>query len=568
MKKVKGKVKAKTKAKVAALMLAVLALGVEPGVPAPQLGLERIASGLERPVAITHAGDGSGRLFITLQPGRVVIYDGSQVLATPFLDIAARVRCCGERGLLSIAFHPQYETNGRFFVNYTREPDGATVIAEYRVSDADPNVADPNSERVLLVIPQPYSNHNGGQLQFGPDGMLYIGMGDGGSAGDPQNYAQNPRSLLGKMLRIDVDGGDPYGIPPDNPFVGDDPEDVLDEVWALGLRNPWRFSFDRATGDLWIADVGQNAREEVNLQPASSSGGENYGWRIWEGSLCYNPPTGCESESVIGTLVFPVLEYPTSLGCAVTGGYRYRGGAIPDLYGYYVYGDYCAGTIWGALPENGTWTSTVLLETGFLISTFGEDEDGELYVANYSSSGEVYRLVGASGGTETAAVFRVTQGGAVLSDGAFYCGLPSGCFNAGVGADLAERIDTTEPVEPGDVVEIDPENPRRYRKSRGPYSPRAVGVIASAPGIVLGNRPEELRTPNPGRPLLALMGRVPVKATAENGPIRPGDLLTTASKPGYAMRCSAVSRCAGALLGKALSSLDTGTGWVEILLLR
>ncbi len=389
--------------KTAVIGLSIVVLGTAVGSPAPRIAVELLAIGLERPVAIAHAGDGSGRLFLALQPGRIVIYDRSEfrLLPTPFLDLTPKVLCCGERGLLGVAFHPRYPTNGRFFVNYTRQPDGATVVAEYRVSETDPNVADPASERVLLVIPQPYGNHNGGQLQFGPDGMLYIGMGDGGSAGDPRNYAQDPRSLLGKMLRIDVDGGAPYAVPPDNPFVGADPDGVLDEIWALGLRNPWRFSFDRLTGDLWIADVGQNAREEVNLQPAESPGGENYGWRIWEGTLCYNPPTGCENEHVIGTLTFPVLEYNTSLGCAVTGGYRYRGARIPDLYGYYVYGDFCAGTIWGASLQNGAWISTVLLETGFWISTFGEDEEGELYVADYSS-GEIYRIVGASGSTETA----------------------------------------------------------------------------------------------------------------------------------------------------------------------
>ncbi|MFQ5796788.1 MAG: PQQ-dependent sugar dehydrogenase, partial [Candidatus Bipolaricaulia bacterium] len=339
----------------------------------PAIDVEPIVTDLMRPVAVTHAGDGSGRLFITLQTGKIVIYDGTQVLPTLFLDISSLVRCCGERGLLSVAFHPNYKNNGFFYVNYT-ESRGATVIARYTVS-ADPNVADPNSATILLTVSQPFSNHNGGQLQFGPDGYLYIGMGDGGSGGDPQNNGQSLRTLLGKMLRIDVDGGVPYAIPPDNPFVG--PPGARDEIWALGLRNPWRFSFDRLTGDLFIADVGQGSWEEVNLQPVSSPGGENYGWRLMEGNHCFNPSTGCND----GTLIPSILEYDHSLGCSITGGYRYRGAQIPELDGTYIYGDYCSGKIWGATEDSsGGWTVTELLDTNFLISTFGEDEAGELYL--------------------------------------------------------------------------------------------------------------------------------------------------------------------------------------------
>ncbi len=372
-----------------AILTLCLLMGFEVVRTSPAITLEEIITGLERPVAITHAGDGSGRLFLTLQEGQIVIYDGRRVLPEPFLDMAPLVSCCGERGLLSVAFDPDYEKNGFFYANYT-DAHGDTVIARYSVS-ANPNRADPSSAEILLTIDQPFANHNGGQLQFGPDGFLYIGMGDGGSAGDPQNNAQNPKSLLGKMLRLDVSNNNTndgllYDIPPDNPFLDD--AEARSEIWALGLRNPWRFSFDRLTGDLFIADVGQNRWEEVNLQPATSRGGENYGWRRMEGSHCFNPQTDCND----GTLVLPILEYDHSLGCSITGGYRYRGRASPNLYGIYFYGDFCSGRIWAASQDNdGHWSAIEILNTGFSISTFGEDEEGELYVADYSR-GVIYRL--------------------------------------------------------------------------------------------------------------------------------------------------------------------------------
>ena len=353
----------------------------------PALTLKPIITGVNRPVAVTHAGDGSGRLFVTLQAGQIIIYDGEEVLPTPFLDILSLVGCCGERGLLSAAFHPNYASSGFFFVNYTNN-SGDTVIARYSVS-SDPNLADPDSAVILMTISQPFSNHNGGQLNFGADGYLYIGMGDGGSAGDPGDRAQDPAELLGKMLRIDVDGALPYGIPPTNPFIGD--PSTRDEIWALGLRNPWRFSFDRLTGDLFIADVGQGSREEVSFQHRSSPGSENYGWRRMEGSICFNPPAACDN----GLLTLPILEYSHSLGCSITGGYRYRGDRIQELYEMYVYGDYCSGRIWGAMEQGGEWTTTLLLDTSLSISTFGEDQNGELYVTDLSSSGTVYRLVSA-----------------------------------------------------------------------------------------------------------------------------------------------------------------------------
>jgi glucose/arabinose dehydrogenase len=359
-------------------VLAIL-LAASAAVAQPAIVLKPAAAGLNQPLALTNAGD--ERIFVTQQPGQIVILGQS----TPFLDIHSRVSCCDERGLLSVAFHPHYRDNGFFFVDYTNV-NGDTVIARYSVSAGDPNRGDPSSEDILLTIAQPYSNHNGGQLQFGPDGYLYIGMGDGGSGGDPENRAQNLNSLLGKILRIDVDQGDAYSIPPTNPFplLGG----VRGEIWAYGLRNPWRFSFDRYTNDLWIGDVGQNQYEEVDWQLASSHGGENYGWRVMEGLHCYNPATNCPA-----TGVKPVLEYTHDGGnCSITGGYRYRGQLYPRLFGMYIYGDYCSGRIWGATPQHdGTVTTQLLLDTAMQISSFGEDVRGELYVVDIKG-GAVFQI--------------------------------------------------------------------------------------------------------------------------------------------------------------------------------
>ena len=357
-----------------ALLVATSALGQ------PKLVMKLIAAGLDQPLAITNAGD--ERLFVTFQPGQIVIVGRS----TPFLDIHTLVSCCNERGLLSVAFHPHYLQNRFFYVDYTNV-NGNTVIARYTTLVTDPNRADSSSAIILMTIPQPYANHNGGQLQFGPDGYLYIGMGDGGSGGDPENRAQNLNSLLGKILRIDVDSASPYAVPATNPFLNNSA--ARGEIWAYGVRNPWRFSFDRHTGDLWIADVGQDKYEEVDWQPAASSGGENYGWRYMEGLHCYNPGSNCPTAG----LTMPVIEYTHDNGnCSITGGYRYRGEKYARMSGMYIYGDYCTGIIWGATPQrDGSVTTQLLLDTTMQISSFGEDVNGELYVADIKG-GAVYQL--------------------------------------------------------------------------------------------------------------------------------------------------------------------------------
>jgi glucose/arabinose dehydrogenase len=392
-------------AQVAVLLCGLIFLTTTPSWGAVAIKAELVASGLSGPVDIAHAGDGSGRLFIVLQSGRIVIFDGAQILSSPFLDITSLVLSGGERGLLGLAFHPNYVANGLFYVSYT-DTGGASVIARYSVS-LDPKLADPTSGVILLTIPQPFSNHNGGQLHFGPDGYLYIGIGDGGSGGDPQNNGQDLGTLLGKILRIDVDNGVPYDIPPDNPFVSDG--SARDEIWSYGLRNPWRFSFDRLTGDMFIGDVGQSSWEEVNFQPSTSTGGENYGWRLMEGNSCFNPATNCNN----GTLTLPILVYSHSVGCSVTGGYRYRGSKNPDLHGIYLYGDYCTGLIWGVQEDGlGGWNTSLLLDTNFLISTFGEDESGEIYFAHLSATnGAIYHVVQSTSSTSSASASSGGGGG-------------------------------------------------------------------------------------------------------------------------------------------------------------
>ncbi|KRT72115.1 MAG: hypothetical protein XU12_C0025G0005 [Deltaproteobacteria bacterium CSP1-8] len=349
-----------------------------------QVALVEAGTGFALPVHVTHAGDGSGRVFVVEQAGTIRTLDNAA--AAPFLDIRDRVLSGGEQGLLGLAFSPDYVTNGEFYVNYTRNVnlDGATVIARYRAT-GNPHVADPASEEILLVIGQPFANHNGGQIAFGPDGYLYIGMGDGGSGGDPQNNGQRKDTLLGKILRIDVESGQaPYAVPTSNPFLSDNT--ARGEIWATGLRNPWRFSFDRATGDLYIGDVGQGQFEEIHFQPSASPGGENYGWNVMEGAHCFPGPS-CNNAG----LVLPVAEYDHGQGCSVSGGMVYRGAEFPSFQGTYVYGDFCSGRIWGLRKAGTTWENTLLADTPHQISTFGEDEAGNLYVASYGA-GTVYRI--------------------------------------------------------------------------------------------------------------------------------------------------------------------------------
>lgn len=344
-----------------------------------------VVEGLSAPIGLEDALDGSGRLFALEQPGVIRIIQNGSTLAIPFLDIRNRVGSSGsEQGLLGLAFHPAYTENGYFFVNYT-DRNGDTVIARYRVS-ADPSIADPGSEVRLLQVRQPFANHNGGDMVFGPDGYLYISLGDGGSGGDPRNHGQSTDTLLGSLLRIEVGEVESYSNPQENPFVngGGRPE-----IWAYGLRNPWRISFDRQTGDLYIADVGQNSWEEVNFQPAGSPGGENYGWNLMEGFHCYQS-TNCDQTG----LTLPVVEYALHVegDCAVTGGYVYRGSSLPEWQGIYIYGDYCSGRVWGLFQnQSGGWENELLFETGARITTFGQDEAGEIYLVNHR--GSVYKLV-------------------------------------------------------------------------------------------------------------------------------------------------------------------------------
>lgn len=375
----------------------------------PEIEVVSLVSGLSSPVHITNAGDGSDRIFVVERRGTIRIIESGSLQPTPFLDIQDRVQAGGEEGLLSLAFPPGFAAKGYFYVYYTNL-NGDNQVSRFYVT-SDPELADPASEELILYLNHPtYSNHNGGQMAFGPDGYLYIATGDGGGGGDPDGNAQDPASLLGKILRIDVEfaavsptaayviylplvsGGsgapidEPYRIPADNPYVGT--EGYRSEIWALGLRNPWRFSFDRSTGDLYIGDVGQGSREEVDFQSSSSPGGENYGWNEMEGTLCYLPncdPTG---------LTRPVYEYPThELGsCSITGGYVYRGVTSPGIQGIYLFADYCNGFITGLQPDGGTWPAQLLLDTNLNISSFGEDESGELYLVDITS-GTVYQVV-------------------------------------------------------------------------------------------------------------------------------------------------------------------------------
>ncbi|HEY1342750.1 MAG TPA: PQQ-dependent sugar dehydrogenase [Bryobacteraceae bacterium] len=365
--------------RLALLLLAVNAFGQE-------IRLEQIATGISAPTDIQNAGDGSGRLFFVQQNGVIRIFRNGALVSQPFLDIRSKTTGTGERGLLGLAFPPGFAQKQRFYVDYT-DLNGNTVIAQYRVT-SNPDIADPASEIALLHITQPFDNHNGGQVRFGPDGYLYIAMGDGGSGGDPMGNGQSLNTLLAKILRIDVESNPgSVVIPSTNPFVSR--AGARPEIWAYGLRNPWRFSFDRATNDLYIADVGQETYEEVNFQPAGDRGGEDYGWNRMEGMHCYQ--SGCTTDG----LTLPVTEYTHAAGCSIIGGFVYRGRVSPGLRGTYIYGDLCSGTIWGLDRLGGDWASRVLLNAAFTITTFGEDEAGEVYVAN-ADRGTIQHIIGSA----------------------------------------------------------------------------------------------------------------------------------------------------------------------------
>ena len=349
-------------------------------------------TGLTDPVDITNAGDGSGRLFVVEQAGRIRIVRDGALVDRPFLDITKRIASGGERGLLGLAFHPDYPTDPRFFVDYT-DLDGNTVVSSFRVSASDPDVADPASESILLHVDQPFPNHNGGGTDFGPDGLLYIAFGDGGSAGDPQGNGQRLDTLLGKIVRIDVDSGArasaaaTYAIPADNPFVGR--SGARPEIWLYGLRNPWRFRFDHATGDLWIGDVGQNAWEEIDVARAGV-GGLDFGWNRMEGFHCYSPPDGCDETG----LTLPVTEYGHDLGCAVIGGVVVRHLSDGRLNGGYVFGDDCSDHLWVIDPVGDGRREPVLVkDIGRTLSAIGESEDGAVYATSLTH-GELLRISG------------------------------------------------------------------------------------------------------------------------------------------------------------------------------
>lgn len=343
----------------------------------------------DSPVEFTHAGDNSGRYFVLEQRGVIRMFRKEESRSTSFLDIASKVRSGGELGLLGLAFHPDFAKNGFFYVNYTVATPLRTIVSRFRVSKTNPDQADPDSEEVLLSFRQPYANHNGGKVAFGPDGYLYISTGDGGSAGDPQNNGQNKGSLLGKLLRIDVNkaaNGLPYSIPEDNPFVKE--STTRPEIFAYGLRNPWRFSFDKQTGRIWVGDVGQNALEEIDIVEK----GGNYGWRVKEAGECYDPKNNCIEKGMTD----PVFQYShTSGDISVTGGYVYRGKKLPELQGKYIYADYASGRVWALAYENGKPAqNTLLFKLSGTISAFGEDEQQEIYLCAYSD-GKILSLADA-----------------------------------------------------------------------------------------------------------------------------------------------------------------------------
>jgi len=358
----------------------------------PTLTTTLFARGLSSPLDFQVPAGERSRAFVVEQGGRIRIVRGGTVVGTPFLDVSSKISTGGERGLLGLAFHPQYASNGRFYVNYT-DRSGDTHISEFRASPPAADAVDPATERELLFVRQPFANHNGGGLAFGNDGMLYAGLGDGGSGGDPQGNGQDLSTPLGKLLRMNVDAGTPFAVPSDNPFVAR--AGAFPAIWAYGLRNPWRFAFDRETGDLFLADVGQNAVEEVDFAAAPRRGGENYGWNIMEGSRCFAPPSGCNQTG----LTLPVLDYTHSEGCSITGGVVYRGCRLPGYAGTYFYSDYCTAFIrsfrmqGGQAVDRRDWTAA--LGRGInAVTAFGRDDEGEVYIVD--QDGEVYKVVPAS----------------------------------------------------------------------------------------------------------------------------------------------------------------------------
>jgi uncharacterized protein (TIGR03437 family) len=394
---------------------------------AQDIRLVQVASGLSAPTDIQNAADGSGRLFLVQQDGLIRLLKNGTIAAAPFLDIRSKTHADGERGLLGLAFPPGYAQKQRFYVDYT-DLNGDTIVAQYRTG-SNPDVADSASETVVLKVAQPFANHNGGQIRFGPDGYLYIALGDGGSAGDPLGNGQNLGVLLGKLLRVEVESQPGrLLIPPDNPFVNR--AGARGEIWAYGLRNPWRFSFDRATNDLWIGDVGQDSFEEVDFQPASSHGGENYGWNIMEATHCF-----LTAQCSMQGLTLPVAEYSHDFGCSITGGFVYRGRGSPGLRGLYFYADFCSGRVWSIERQGAAFVNRQVLNTGFNVTSFGEDEAGEVYLVN-AGNGTLHRLTGGVAPRFTAA--------AVVNAASFAGGMVAGSlatvFAAGVRDDSGSTV--------------------------------------------------------------------------------------------------------------------------------
>jgi len=366
--------------------------GRQAGGTVPRIALQALPFGFQQPLALANAGDGSGRHFVVEKGGLIRVIKGDQLLQTPFIDLKSRVTASGsEQGLLGLAFHPRYAENGRFFVGYT-DTQGRNTVERFQVSAANPDQGDLSTGVVLLAIDDPAQNHNGGNVAFGPDGYLWVGTGDGGAAGDRYRNGQNKQTLLGKMLRLDVDSAEPYGIPADNPYIGN--AEYRPEIWAMGLRNPWRYSFDRANGDLWIADVGQNAYEEINRVPGGTAGGLNFGWPLTEGLHCFPATASCDQSA----FTQPVAEYGRDGGCSVTGGNVYRGAAYPSLNGMYFFGDFCTGRIWSLDAADGaTFRMTEQLKDALQITSFGQDEAGEVYMTTFSgpdaSNHRIYQIV-------------------------------------------------------------------------------------------------------------------------------------------------------------------------------